>query len=385
MFSKSELEAGFGQMFGGVPQLFRAPGRVNLIGEHTDYNDGFVMPSAIEFETRAAAAPRSDRKLRVHSVRGGLDAEFDLDDPTPTPRKNWTDYVFGVAVMLERAGKRLRGADVLISTSVPVGSGLSSSAALEMSFGYALLAISDLGVDTVELAKICQRAENEYVGMRCGIMDQFISGNGEAGSALMIDCRSLEKRPVPIDPRARVVVANSMVHHSLASGEYNKRRQSCEEGVRLLAPVLGPIKALRDVTPATLEANKALLSDVTYRRCRHIVTENERVVAAAAAAGRDDLAAFGALMDQSHASMRDDYEITCAEVDTLVDIARAQPGVYGSRMTGGGFGGCVVSLVDAGAVDAFTAAIKAAYHKATGLDTVVFASSPQPGVGRLAG
>lgn len=385
MFSKSELEAGFARLFGGQPLICRAPGRVNLIGEHTDYNDGFVMPAALEFETRAAMGPRPDRKLRIHSVRGDLEAEFDLDDPDPKPRHDWTDYVFGVAVMLERSGLRLRGANALISTTVPVGSGLSSSAALEVSFGYGLLQVAGLPVDPVELAKICQKAENEFVGMRCGIMDQFISCNGAHDHALMIDCRSLEKRPVPIDPRVRVVVANSMVHHSLASGEYNKRRQSCEEGVRLLTPVLGGIRALRDVTPADLEANKALLSDVTYRRCRHIVTENERVVEAAGALEGGDLARFGKLMVASHVSMRDDYEITCSEVDVLVDIALKQTGVYGSRMTGGGFGGCTVSLVKAEAVDAFMTAVREAYLEATGLETVIFACSPQKGVSLLEG
>ena len=383
MFSKSELEAGFAALFGGKPLIVRAPGRVNLIGEHTDYNDGFVMPAALEFETRAALAPRADRKLRVHSVRGDLDAEFDLDDPAPQPRQDWTDYVFGVAVMLERAGKRLSGANVLLSTSVPVGSGLSSSAALEVSFGYGLLTIAGLPVDPVELAKICQRAENEYVGMRCGIMDQFISCNGEHDHALMIDCRSLEKRSVPIDPRVRIVVANSMVHHALASGEYNKRRQSCEEGVRRLIPAVGPIKALRDVSPAVLEANRGLLDEETYRRCRHVVTENERVVEAADALEQGDLARFGALMNDSHVSMRDDYAITCPEVDTLVAIAQAQPGVLGARMTGGGFGGCVVSLVEAAAVDAFMTSVRAAYAKATGHDSTIFACSPQQGVGHL--
>lgn len=385
MFSVDELKAGFRAQFGREPILVRAPGRVNLIGEHTDYNDGFIMPAALEYETRAAVAVRDDRIIRVHSVKTGETAEFDLDDPAPQPKRNWTDYVFGVAVALQGAGKRLKGADILIASSVPVGSGLSSSAALEVSVGFSLLTLAGLPIDLVELAKLCQKAENEYVGMRCGIMDQFISCNGAHDHALMIDCRSLEKRPVPVDPRVRIVVANSMVHHELASGEYNKRRASCEEAVRLLTPVLGPIKALRDVTPAALETHKALLSDVTYRRARHIVTENDRVVEAAAAFAAGELARCGALMNQSHASMRDDYEISCDEVDVLVDIAQKQRGVFGSRMTGGGFGGCTVSLVEAGAADAFIANLKAAYEKATGLKSTVFACSPQRGVSLLEG
>lgn len=385
MFSVDELKAGFRDIYGSEPFLVRAPGRVNLIGEHTDYNDGFIMPAALEYETRAAVAPRADRILRVHSAKIGETCEFDLDNPAPQPKHDWTDYVFGVAVALAGAGKRLKGADILVASSVPVGSGLSSSAALEVSIGYSLLTVAGLPIDKVELAKLCQKAENEFVGMRCGIMDQFISCNGQHDHALMIDCRSLDKRPVPIDPRARIVVANSMVHHELASGEYNKRRASCEEAVRLLSPALGPVKALRDVTPAGLEANKALLSDVTYRRARHIVTENDRVVEAADALADGDLVRCGALMNQSHSSMRDDYEISCEEVDVLVDIGQKQPGVFGSRMTGGGFGGCTVSLVEAGAADAFMANVKAAYEKATGLKSTVFACSPQQGVGPLAG
>lgn len=385
MFSVDELKAGFRDIYGSEPFLIRAPGRVNLIGEHTDYNDGFIMPAALEYETRAAVAPRADRIVRVHSAKIGETREFDLDDSAPQPKHDWTDYVFGVAVALAGAGKRLKGADILIASSVPVGSGLSSSAALEVSIGYSLLTVAGLPIDKVELAKLCQKAENEFVGMRCGIMDQFISCNGQHDHALMIDCRSLEKRPVPIDPRARIVVANSMVHHELASGEYNKRRASCEEAVRLLAPVLGPIKTLRDVTPAGLEANKSLLSDVTYRRARHIVSENERVIEAADALAAGDLVRCGALMNQSHTSMRDDYEISCEEVDVLVDIAQKQPGVFGSRMTGGGFGGCTVSLVEAGATDTFMENVKAAYEKATGLKSTIFACSPQQGVGPLAG
>ncbi len=377
------LREAFAERFGGAPHLFRAPGRVNLIGEHTDYNDGFVMPAALEFEAEAAAAARDDRIIRIHSLNNGKSAEIDLDAETNAPRGDWTDYAFGVALMIEKAGTTLKGADILVSSSVPVGSGLSSSAALEVVTGYALLSLSGYPVDTVELAKLCQKAENEYVGMRCGIMDQFISANGVHDHALMIDCRSLERKPVPIDSRARIVVANSMVHHALADGEYNKRRNSCEEGVRLLQPALGDITALRDVSFDALEEHRDFLPDLTYRRCRHIVTENERVLAAADVLERGDLQAFGRLMNASHASMRDDYEISCAEVDTLVEIAQAQPGVFGARMTGGGFGGCVVSLVAVEAVDDFIESVRAAYFEATGHTSDIFACAPQDGAGPL--
>ena len=382
MTAMDELSAAFRRLYGGAPRYFRAPGRVNLIGEHTDYNDGFVMPAAIEYEFTAAAAARSDSRIRLHSLNTGESAEFDLADAAPAPRHEWSDYAFGTAIMLKKAGHAISGADIVVTSTVPIGSGLSSSAAFEVVIGYVLLSLAGQRIDTVELAKLCQKAENEYVGMRCGIMDQFISANGAADHALMIDCRSLKTRLVPIDSRARIVVANSMVHHAHAGGEYNKRRLSCEEGVAILAPVLGgTITALRDVTFPDLEAHKALLSDETYRRCRHIVTENARVLDAADALARGDLAGFGALMDASHVSMRDDYEITCPEVDTLVEIGRRQPGVFGSRMTGGGFGGCTVSLVEADAVDAFVAEVGAQYEAATGLKSAIFACSPMQGVG----
>ncbi|MET3598483.1 galactokinase [Martelella mangrovi] len=383
MVDTVSLREAFAERFGGTPQLFRAPGRVNLIGEHTDYNDGFVMPAALEFEAQAAASVRDDRIIRIHSLNNGQSAEIDLSAAGNTPRGDWTDYAFGVAVMLEAAGKQISGADILVSSSVPVGSGLSSSAALEVVVGYTLLSLSGHAVDTVELAQICQKAENDYVGMRCGIMDQFISCNGVHDHALMIDCRSLERKPVPIDPKARIVVANSMVHHALADGEYNKRRNSCEEGVRLLTPALGDIAALRDVSFAALEENRDFLPELTYRRCRHIVTENERVLTAAEVLERGDLEAFGQLMNASHASMRDDYEISCAEVDTLVDIAQNQPGVFGARMTGGGFGGCVVALVAAEAVDGFIENVRVAYREATGHTSDIFACAPQDGAGPL--
>ncbi|WP_319518129.1 galactokinase [uncultured Martelella sp.] len=383
MVDTVSLREAFAERFGGTPQLFRAPGRVNLIGEHTDYNDGFVMPAALEFEARAAASVRDDRIVRIHSLNNGQSAEIDLSAEGNTPRGDWTDYAFGVAVMLAAAGKQFSGADILVSSSVPVGSGLSSSAALEVVVGYTLLSLSGHAVDTVELAQICQKAENDYVGMRCGIMDQFISCNGVHDHALMIDCRSLEKKPVPIDPKARIVVANSMVHHALADGEYNKRRNSCEEGVRLLTPALGDIAALRDVSFAALEENRDFLPELTYRRCRHIVTENERVLTAADVLERGDLDAFGQLMNASHASMRDDYEISCAEVDTLVEIAQSQAGVFGARMTGGGFGGCVVALVAAEAVDGFIENVRSAYREATGHTSDIFACAPQDGAGPL--
>ena len=351
-----------------------------MIGEHTDYNDGFVMPAALEFATCIAAAPRSGRNLRIHSLTMNETREFDLDAPGPALRQ-WSDYVFGVALMIEQRGLRLQGADMVVSTDVPLGAGLSSSAALEVSAAHALLAASGFAFSPLAAAKIGQEAENDYVGMRCGIMDQYASACGVKDHALLIDCRSLESRPVPIPPSLKLLVANSNVKHRHAGGEYNARREACEEGVRLLAPHLGPIRALRDVSPEDLDRFRAKLPDLIYRRCRHIVTENARVLEAERALNAGDYDACGRAMNASHESMRDDFEITCREIDILAGLAQATDGVYGSRMTGGGFGGCTVSLVEASAVAEVTRTLVEGYRIACGLDADVFVCSPSDGAG----
>lgn len=363
-------------------RTFRAPGRVNLIGEHTDYNDGFVLPAALDMATTVQMTPRADRIVSVTTALGGKAFQFDLDDAAPTPKRDWTDYVRGVAVVLTAAGYRLDGADLAIASNVPLGAGLSSSAALEVSVAAALTARAGHAIPLPELAKLCQKAENTFVGMNCGIMDQFISCVGIAGHAVMIDCRSLDYRPLPIADDARIVITNSMVHHELAAaGQYNLRRTECERGVALLQPLVGhPITALRDVSAAELEAHKAALPELTYRRCRHVISENERVVAAAAALTAGDSQTFGRLMNLSHTSMRDDYEITCEEIDLLVAIAQPLAGVFGSRMTGGGFGGCTVSLVAADAVDGFKDKVAAEYAAKTGKTPDIFVCAPGAGV-----
>jgi len=377
-----ELAKEFLLRFGREPKVSRAPGRVNLIGEHTDYNEGFVMPAALEFVTLVAAAPRADRRLRVHSTTLGEMREFDLD-AAARARHDWSDYVFGVAVMLEKSGRRLKGADLVVWTDVPLGAGLSSSAAIEVSAAHALLLSAGLPFEPVPVAKVCQRAENDYVGMRCGIMDQFVSARGVKGAALLIDCRTLESRNVPIAPNLRLLIANSKVRHQHAGGEYNARREACEEGVRLLRPALGPIAALRDVAPDELDANRKRLPDLIFRRCRHIVTENARVLEAERALKSGDFVACGKAMNASQASMRDDFEITCPEIDFLATLAQGLEGVYGSRMTGGGFGGCTVSLVEASAVERVTQALIDGYRVGCGRDGEVFVCSPSDGAGLL--
>jgi galactokinase len=374
-----DLAAEFSFRFGRVPTVSRAPGRVNLIGEHTDYNDGFVMPAALEFATLTAAAPRLDRRLRVYSMIMDETREFDLDSAPDKGRGDWSDYVIGVVIMLERSGRPLSGADLIIWSDVPIGAGLSSSAALEVSCAHAMLTAAGLPFEAIEIAKICQRAENDFVGMRCGVMDQYISCCGVAGSALLIDCRSLASRNVAIAPNLRLLVADSSVRHQHAGGEYNARREACEEGVRLLRKYLGPIKALRDVTPDQLAAKRRKLPELNYRRCRHIVTENARVLEAERALNAGDFHACGRAMNASHASMRDDFEITCVEVDILAGLAQTVEGVYGSRMTGGGFGGCTISLVEASAVDRASQIMIDGYRIATGRDAEIFACAPSNG------
>ncbi len=371
----------FGLRFGRPAVVSRAPGRVNLIGEHTDYNDGFVMPAALDFATLVAGAPREDRTIRVYSLFMDQTREFELDKPAPSGRHDWSDYVFGVAAKLEESGRRLAGADLVVWSDVPLGAGLSSSAALEVSVAHALIAAAGLPFEPVAAAKICQRAENEFVGMRCGIMDQYVAACGVAGNALLIDCRSLESRPVPIARNLRLVIANSNVRHQHAGGEYNDRRAACEEGVRLLKPHLGPIAALRDVTAADVDRHRRVLPDLVYRRCRHIVTENARVLEAERALKAGDFAACGAAMNASQSSMRDDFAITCPEIDFLADFAHGVEGVYGSRMTGGGFGGCTVSLVEADAVEGLSKTLIDAYRVAFGLSADVFVCSPSDGAG----
>lgn len=376
----AELREEFEQRFHTASKVVRAPGRVNLIGEHTDYNDGFVMPAAIGFYTHVAIGPRNDRMLCVYSSNFEEQVEFDLDTLKPGPTGHWSDYVRGVACVLHQKQK-LRGANLVVRGEVPIGSGLSSSAAIEVSTALALTQNSGISMDRATMARVAQQAEHEYAGAMCGIMDQFISCFGLAGHALMLDCRSLAFDPLPISSDVRIVVCNTKVKHSVAGGEYNDRRRDCEAGVRHLQRSLPRIRALRDVTLAHLEQFGRDLPEVTYRRCRHVISENERVLTAAAALKRGDLAEFGKLMAQSHVSLRDDYEVSCKELDAMVEIASKFDGVYGARMTGGGFGGCTVNLVQALLVDEFKRAVAPKYECATGLVPEIYVCWAAEGAG----
>jgi len=375
------LSKRFQQLHGTRPKIFRAPGRVNLIGEHTDYNDGYVMPIAIELYTWVAAGRRPDRILRVHSLHFGETIELPLDEFAGPPRQHWSDYIRGVAAVLEASGQKLSGANLVIQGQLPLGGGLSSSASLEISTALALMWASNFELPPLEMVRACQRAEHEYAGTRCGMMDQFIITFGRLQHALMLDCRSLEYRLVPIPEHARVVVANSMLRHELAAGEYNRRRADCEAGVRTLQRHLPGVRALRDVTPAELESHKSDLPDPVYRRSRHVVSENQRVLGAAEALQAGDLDRVGQFMFESHRSLRCNYEVSSAELDVLVELASACQGVYGARMTGGGFGGCTVNLVRSDAVERLQAQIAEGYARATGIIPALYVCSVAEGAG----
>jgi galactokinase len=379
--SNHVLRERFIRLFAGSPQIYRAPGRINLIGEHTDYNEGFVMPAAVGMYTWAAISPRTDRKLLVYSENFSEQVELDLDRLPATAAGHWSDYITGVTKMLLLAGRQLKGANLLLLGEVPFGAGLSSSASLEIVTGYALLEVAGLEADRTSLALLSQRAENEFVGARCGIMDQFISSHGEKGQAILLDCRSLQYRLLPLSEDVRLVICNTTVRHSIASGEYNQRCSECEESVRILASHLPNVRALRDVTLRNLNALQDKLPATLFRRSRHIITENSRVQDAAAALERNDMRAFGKLVGESHQSLRDDFEVSCAELDLMVSLAYQAEGVYGARMTGGGFGGCTINLVDPRHVDSFKANVAEAYERSTRRKPEIYVCSAAEGVG----
>jgi galactokinase len=355
-------------MFNTTATICRAPGRVNLIGEHTDYNDGFVLPAAIEYSCWTAAAARKDRKVTVYSENLGKSVTADLDDLKPIQENTWV----GIAWALEQAGNILSGADLYFAGEVPLGAGLSSSAAIEVSTGLALSHISRLDMERTALALLCQRAENDFAGARCGIMDQFISCHGLADRALLLDCRSLEFRMLPIPSYVTLAICNTLVRHKLGASEYNARRAECEQAVRLLRQVLPGIQALRDVTRLQLEVHRNLLSTNLYKRARHVITENERVLQAANAFQSGAIRELNQLMADSHSSLRDDYKVSCPELDLMVEIAMRQRGILGARMTGGGFGGCTINLVDTTHAEEFRHRVSAAYTSATGLHPDIY-------------
>jgi len=369
---------------GAAARVFRAPGRVNLVGEHTDYSGGFCMPAAIDFETLIAASPRNDRTLKLTSVDFGESIEASLDSLPMDKQNHWSGYVIGVAWSLRQAGIEVPAAALTITGNVPLGAGLSSSASLEVAAGTALLALGGKTVSGARLARLCQIAENDYMGAPVGIMDQFVSANGMAGNALILDTRALTYELAPIPSHLRLVIANSMVKHSLADGgAYASRRREVEEGAAAIAAYKPGATQLRDATLADLEACKGKMSIEAYRRSRHVISDSQRVLDGAEMLRHGDIAGFGRLLNDAHRSYRDDFEASCEECDILQEIGQAQPGCYGARLTGGGFGGCVVSVVEAEASDAFVAAIKTEYRTQTGIQPEVYVSATADGAGEL--
>ena len=364
---RQDVVAGFEEAYGSAPSgIWSAPGRVNLIGEHTDYNEGFVLPLAIDRWVRIAARPRSDGRVTVHSVDLNDEGSFSLGGQGE-PSREWIDYVRGIAWALQDAGRTLTGFDAVLSGDVPVGAGLSSSAALEMAAARAFAAVSGFEWEPVAMARAGQRAENLWMGVNCGIMDPLVSVGGQAGHAILIDCRSLGMQPVPLPKDVSVVVLDTTTRRQLVGSEYNERRDQCAKA----AAACGA-SSLRDVDPAQLEASRGAMDEATFRRARHVVSENERTLRAAEAMRASDAALLGRLMNESHRSLRDDFEVSTRALDAMVESARSAPGCHGARLTGAGFGGCVVALVDRQRLHGFVPHTVALFTAATRLVPAVY-------------
>jgi galactokinase len=364
---KADIVAQFTKRFGQSPRwVIRAPGRVNLIGEHTDYNDGFVLPLAIDRAVWIALRPRDDRRVAVYSIDYDEAREFSLDG-MQNEKAGWIEYLKGTAWSLQDAGFKLTGWEGVMQGDVPLGAGLSSSAALEMATARALAAAGNLDWNPAKMAKLGQRAENKWVGVNCGIMDQLISAAGRAGHALLIDCRSLETQPVPFPPGTAVVVLDTSTRRGLVDSAYNERRSQCEAAAKFFG-----VSVLRDVTMEQFQRAADKLDGLTRRRALHVIGENDRTVQAAAAMRRGDAVETGRLMQESHRSLRDDFEVSSDALNAMVECASSHEACYGARMTGAGFGGCAMALIRADAAADFVARTAAAYEKKTGHKPAVY-------------
>jgi galactokinase len=379
---ETEMAAGGAQSATGARrQVFAAPGRVNLMGEHTDTSEGFVMPAALEFRTIAALEPLAEAEEAVITAENfGETVRFHLRD-LPEPRRHWSDYPVGVLWSLRERGIACKGFSLTLRGNVPQGAGLSSSASVEVATALALLAHAGVTLPMPEVARLCQRAENGFVGAQCGIMDQFISCCGKQDHALLLDCRTLDYELLPLPATVRLVICNTMVKHSNASGGYNSRRADVEAALQIVRRGNPAIRTLRDASEADMQRHAAEMPAAVLRRCRHVLSENQRTLEAAAALRSGAFARFGALMLATHASMRDDYEASCAEADLLVELAMRQPGCYGARITGAGWGGCTVNLVEAGQASAFMQAVSGAYLQATGRSAEIYLGRASNGAG----
>ncbi|GAB3640957.1 galactokinase [Spirosoma arcticum] len=366
----TQLTASYRATFHDNPLLICSPGRVNLIGEHTDYNEGFVLPAAIDKAIYLAVGPRLDNE--IHLIAHDLQETHTGSLATLIPTHTWADYLLGVVSQLRLMGHQPGGFNCVFGGTIPLGAGLSSSAALENGIGFALNELYQLGLDRIALLKVSQRAENDFVGAKVGIMDMFASMMGRAGHVIKLDCRSLDYTYAPLQMEGiRIVLCDSRVKHSLVTSEYNTRRAECESGVRFLKTYYPDVNSLRDVTMAMLDRHLRDTQPLIYRRCAYVVQENGRLLDGVAALEAGDIDAFGQLMYGSHEGLSRWYEVSCLELDTLVDIARHQPGVLGARMMGGGFGGCTINLVREEALDAFMTVITKQYKVSTGKDTYI--------------
>ncbi|WP_439482151.1 galactokinase [Cyclobacterium plantarum] len=375
-----EIKTLFKNKYKREPVLLRSPGRINLIGEHTDYNEGYVLPAAIDKYIYLGFAKNNSRKCRVYSIDFGEEESFLLEDMKP--RKGWINFVMGVAAQLVNAGHELQGFDCVFGGDIPIGAGLSSSAALENGVGFGLNELFDLKLSPMALLKFSQQAEHEYAGVKCGIMDMFASMMGKKDQAIRLDCRSLDHAYFPLElGEYQLLLCNSMVSHSLAESAYNERREECQQGVDQVKQQFPEVKSLRDVTPQMLEKAKGEMSPLVYQRCAYVILENERLIDTCNALAADDLVAVGYLLYGSHEGLSEAYEVSCPELDFLVDYTRDLSYVLGARMMGGGFGGCTLNLLKKSATKDFIASITAAYQEKFGLKMEAYAVNVVDGTG----
>ncbi|MGD0806670.1 MAG: galactokinase [Anaerolineales bacterium] len=386
--SLEEVRVAFEERFDEPPYgIAHAPGRVNLIGEHTDFNEGWVFPAAIERAVFLAFGPLPEPKLEISA----LDISESISLPLPSPEReaaeqahafpDWARYPAGVAWVLARSGRKISGLRGVFSSTVPIGSGLSSSAALEVAFAIAFQSAGGWSASRMDLAQACQQAEHAFTGVRCGLMDQFASLHGKEGCALLLDCRTLEFEEVPLPGESALVIADTRVRHQLDEGGYNRRRAQCEQAAAILSQKYPQVRALRDVTPEMLRAEEGRLPEEVRMRAWHVVSECARTLQMAEALRRGDLVQAGELMNEGHASLRDLYQVSVPELDAMVEAARSIPGCYGARLTGAGFGGCTIQLVQREKAGEFTELLKEKYFRATGIQPEIFSGRPANGAG----
>jgi len=376
------LNQQFIDLYGKQPMFYSAPGRVNLIGEHTDYNEGFVLPAAIDKKIYIAIAKNEDHQLRVFANQFNEKKEVGLSSLKPV--EGWFTYLAGMMFHLQQMGKPIGGVDVIVDGDVPVGAGMSSSAAICSAFGFALNELNCLELDRMQMALVGQKTEHTFAGVNCGIMDQFASLHGKAGYVMRLDCRSLDYEYIPFDfPEYKIVLVNSMVKHALASSEYNIRRQQCEEGVRIMKEAFPGVKSLRDITLQQLDMKREQLPVEVYNKCHYVISENERLLRGCGFLANGDIQSFGQLMYASHKGLSKEYNVSCDELDFLVETARHLKGVAGARMMGGGFGGCTINLVKTENVDDFANAMKSAYRNRYKKETEIYITQIEEGAKRI--